>query len=112
MLMLAIAPMAHTANLLFKSNFGPGVSLSAPTVAPTALSVPAPAIQLGPQGPYLFVVKDGVAELRNVVVKRTQNGESVIGNEARAQNLFKQEYISRQDFDVSTQAKKSAQAQL
>ena len=46
---------------------------------PTALSVPAPAIQLGPQGPYLFVVKDGVAELRNVVVKRTQNGESVIG---------------------------------
>lgn len=46
---------------------------------PAALSVPAPAIQLGPQGPYLFVIKDGVAELRNVVVKRTQNGESVIG---------------------------------
>jgi multidrug efflux system membrane fusion protein len=44
-----------------------------------AIAVPAPAIQLGPQGPYLFVIKDGVAELRNVVIKRTQNGESVIG---------------------------------
>jgi membrane fusion protein, multidrug efflux system len=44
-----------------------------------AIAVPAPAIQLGPQGPYLFVIKDGVAELRNVVIKRTQNGEAVIG---------------------------------
>ena len=44
-----------------------------------AMSVPAAAVQLGPQGPFLYVVKDGVAELRNVVVKRTQNGESVIG---------------------------------
>jgi len=48
-------------------------------VDPEAIAVPAPAIQLGPQGPYLFVVKDGVAELRNVVIKRTQKGESVIG---------------------------------
>jgi len=48
-------------------------------VEPEAISVPAPAIQLGPQGPYLFVVKDGVAELRQVVIKRTQSGESVIG---------------------------------
>ncbi len=48
-------------------------------IEPDAIAVPGPAIQLGPQGPYLFVVKDGVAELRNVVVKRTQNGESVIG---------------------------------
>ncbi len=48
-------------------------------VEPDAISVPAAAIQLGPQGPYLFVVKDGVAELRQVAVKRTQNGESVIG---------------------------------
>jgi membrane fusion protein, multidrug efflux system len=48
-------------------------------VEPEAIAVPAPAIQLGPQGPYLFVVKDGIAELRNVVIKRTQNGESVIG---------------------------------
>lgn len=48
-------------------------------VEPEAIAVPAPAIQLGPQGPYLFVIKDGVAELRNVELKRTQNGESVIG---------------------------------
>ncbi len=48
-------------------------------VDPEAIAVPAPAIQLGPQGPYLFVVKAGVAELRNVVIKRTQTGESVIG---------------------------------
>ena len=48
-------------------------------VEPDAISVPAPAIQLGPQGPYLFVVKDGVAELRNVTIKRTQEGQSVIG---------------------------------
>jgi membrane fusion protein, multidrug efflux system len=48
-------------------------------IEPDAIAVPAPAIQLGPQGAYLFVVKDGVADLRQVVVKRTQNGESVIG---------------------------------
>lgn len=53
-------------------------------IEPDAIAVPAPAIQLGPQGPYLFVVKDGVAELRNVVVKRTQNGESVIGKGLQA----------------------------
>ncbi|WP_422000976.1 efflux RND transporter periplasmic adaptor subunit [Reyranella sp.] len=47
-------------------------------VEPDAIAVPAPAIQLGPNGPYLFVVKDNVAELRNVVIKRTQDGESVI----------------------------------
>ncbi len=44
-----------------------------------ALAVPAVAVQLGPQGPYIFVVKDGVAEVRQVQLKRTQNGESVIG---------------------------------
>ncbi len=48
-------------------------------IEPEAIAVPAPAIQLGPQGPYLFVVKDGVADLRPVEIKRTQNGESVIG---------------------------------
>ena len=48
-------------------------------IEPDAISVPAPAIQLGPQGPYLFVVKDGVADLRQVVIKRTQGGEAVIG---------------------------------
>ena len=33
-------------------------------IEPEAIAVPAPAVQLGPQGPYVFVVKDGVAELR------------------------------------------------
>ena len=48
-------------------------------VEPSAISVPAQAIQLGTQGPYVFVVKDGVAEVRPVTIKRTQGGESVIG---------------------------------
>ena len=50
-----------------------------------ALAVPAAAIQLGPQGPYLFVVKDGnTAELRPVEIKRTQNLEAVIGKGVQA----------------------------
>lgn len=48
-------------------------------VEPEAISVSAAAVQLGPQGPYVFVVKDGIADVRPVVIKRTQNGESVIG---------------------------------
>ncbi|MDO8973075.1 efflux RND transporter periplasmic adaptor subunit [Reyranella sp.] len=44
-----------------------------------ALSVPSSAVQLGSQGPFVFVIKDGVAELRQVVVKRTQDGRAVIG---------------------------------
>ena len=44
-----------------------------------AISVPASAVQLGSQGPFVFVIKDGVAELRQVVVKRTQDGRAVIG---------------------------------
>ena len=48
-------------------------------VEPAAIAVPSAAVQLGPQGAYVFVVKDGVAELRQVVVKRTQEGEAVIG---------------------------------
>jgi multidrug efflux system membrane fusion protein len=47
-------------------------------IEPEAIAVPAPAIQLGPQGPYLFVIKDGVAELRQVAIKRTQSGEAVV----------------------------------
>ena len=48
-------------------------------VEPNALSVPSPAVQLGPQGPYVFVVKDGnVAELRPINVNRTQGGETVV----------------------------------
>ena len=56
-------------------------------IEPDAIAVPAAAIQLGPQGPFLFVVKDGVAELRNVVIKRTQNAESVIGKGLEAGEL-------------------------
>ncbi len=49
-------------------------------VEPNALAVPAAAVQLGPQGPYVFVIKEGnVAELRPVELKRTQNLESVVG---------------------------------
>lgn len=44
-----------------------------------AIAVPSAAVQLGPQGAYVFVVKNGTAELRQIVVKRAQNGESVIG---------------------------------
>lgn len=48
-------------------------------VEPAAISVPSSAVQLGPQGAFVFVIKDGFAELRQVVVKRTQEGQSVIG---------------------------------
>jgi multidrug efflux system membrane fusion protein len=45
-----------------------------------ALAVPSAAVQLGPQGPYVFVIKDGhTAELRPIVIKRTQGGEAVVG---------------------------------
>ena len=54
-------------------------------IEPKAISVPAPAVQLGPQGPYVFVVKDGnVAEVRPISIKRTQGGESVIGSGLKA----------------------------
>lgn len=50
-------------------------------VEPEALSVPAAAVQLGAQGPYVFAIKDGkTAEVRPVTIKRTQGGESVIGS--------------------------------
>ena len=48
-------------------------------IEPDAIVVPAPAVQLGSQGPYVFVIKDGTAELRQVTVKRTQDGQAVIG---------------------------------
>ena len=50
-----------------------------------ALAVPAPAVQLGAQGPYVFVIKDGkTAELRPITIKRTQSGESVVGSGLKA----------------------------
>ncbi|MBL6612964.1 MAG: efflux RND transporter periplasmic adaptor subunit [Reyranella sp.] len=52
---------------------------------PNALAVPAPAVQLGPQGPYVFVIKDGnTAEVRPVTISRTQGGESVIASGLKA----------------------------
>lgn len=47
-------------------------------VEPNALALPAAAVQLGPQGPYVFVVKDNVAELRPITVSRSQGGETVV----------------------------------
>lgn len=44
-----------------------------------AIVVPASAVQLGSQGPFVFVIKDGTAQLRQVAVKRTQDGQAVIG---------------------------------
>ena len=53
-------------------------------IEPEAISVPAQAVQLGSQGPYVFVIKDSIAEVRPIVIKRTQGGESVIGNGLKA----------------------------
>ncbi|MCX7361894.1 MAG: efflux RND transporter periplasmic adaptor subunit [Alphaproteobacteria bacterium] len=53
-------------------------------IEPEAISVPAQAVQLGSQGPYVFVIKDNIAEVRPIVIKRTQGGESVIGNGLKA----------------------------
>lgn len=73
----AKARMANANELLWPGQFVKAEVVLG--VEDEALSVPAAAVQLGPQGPYVFVVKDGAVELRQVVVKRTQNGESVIG---------------------------------
>ena len=54
-------------------------------VEPQAISVPTAAVQLGPQGPYVFVIKDGnTAEVRPIVINRTQSGESVVGSGLKA----------------------------
>jgi multidrug efflux system membrane fusion protein len=44
-----------------------------------ALAVPAAAVQLGPRGPYVFVVTDGHVVLRPITIKRNQEGEAVVG---------------------------------
>jgi multidrug efflux system membrane fusion protein len=54
-------------------------------VEANALAVPTPAVQLGPQGPYIFVVKaDNVAEVRPITVSRTQVGETVVSSGLKA----------------------------
>jgi membrane fusion protein, multidrug efflux system len=44
-----------------------------------AVVVPTPAIQVGQSGAFVFVVKDGAAEVRPVTVIRAADGQSVIG---------------------------------
>jgi multidrug efflux system membrane fusion protein len=48
-------------------------------VDPQALVIPAPAVQAGQNGPYVYVVKpDQTAEPKNVRIARTVGNESVI----------------------------------
>ena len=44
-----------------------------------AVVVPAPALQVGQGGSFVYVVKDGAASVRPVTVVRTADGQSVIG---------------------------------
>jgi membrane fusion protein, multidrug efflux system len=44
-----------------------------------AVVVPTPVIQVGQSGAFVFVVKDGAAEVRPVTVIRATDGQSVIG---------------------------------
>jgi RND family efflux transporter MFP subunit len=44
----------------------------------TAVVIPSPVVQAGQKGPYVFVVKDGVAKVRPVTVERTADMQSVI----------------------------------
>jgi multidrug efflux system membrane fusion protein len=43
-----------------------------------AVLVPSVAVQVGQEGPYVFVVKDGVAKVQPVTVARTLDSESVL----------------------------------
>ncbi len=48
-------------------------------VQPKAVVAPSQAIQSGQSGPYAFVIKqDGTAEMRQVILARSTNGEAVI----------------------------------
>ncbi|HXG52594.1 MAG TPA: efflux RND transporter periplasmic adaptor subunit [candidate division Zixibacteria bacterium] len=50
-----------------------------------AIVLPSEAIQAGPEGQHVFVIKpDKTVEVRRVTVERTQEGESVIGEGVRA----------------------------
>ncbi|MFG1479398.1 efflux RND transporter periplasmic adaptor subunit [Xanthobacter sp. V4C-4] len=44
-----------------------------------AVTVPGEAVQSGQDGPFVFVVEDGIARVRRVAVARTVDGEAVIG---------------------------------
>ena len=45
-----------------------------------AVAVPTAAVQIGQQGPYVFVIRDGRAALRQVTVARTVGSESVVAS--------------------------------
>jgi RND family efflux transporter MFP subunit len=45
-----------------------------------AVAVPAAAIQVSQTGTFVFVVKNGVAEVQAVTVTRTMEGESIVGS--------------------------------
>ncbi len=55
------------------------VSLTLAT-QPDAVLVPSVAVQSGQQGPFIYVVKDGKAEARNVKIDRTIGDQSVVAN--------------------------------
>jgi RND family efflux transporter MFP subunit len=44
------------------------------------VTVPTEAVQSGQRGPYVFVVENGVAKVRQVTVTRTRGGESLIAS--------------------------------
>ena len=44
-----------------------------------AIVVPSQAIQTGPKGQYVYIIKAGTAEMREVVVERADGAQSVIG---------------------------------
>ena len=49
------------------------------TKVPNTVTVPSVAVQVGPQGQFVYVVKpDQTAEMRPVVVARTQGQETII----------------------------------
>jgi multidrug efflux system membrane fusion protein len=56
------------------------------TIEPDAIVIPAQAVQSGQQGSsYVFVVKpDSTAEIRNVVVARTQGSDTIVSKGVRA----------------------------
>jgi membrane fusion protein, multidrug efflux system len=49
-------------------------------VDPNVVVVPTEAVQNGQRGPYVFVIENGVAKVRQVAVSRTLSGESVIAS--------------------------------
>jgi len=71
------ATFANTERHLWPGQFA-SVTLTL-AVEPDTLVIPAQALQSGPQGTYVFVVKpDTTVETRRVVVTRTQGSESVV----------------------------------